>query len=70
MSSIVFLLFRTGRPSQGIRYIKDDSFNSLYQLNDKGNYRIFRWVNSSIVKMVSDVYKGNKDKHVEQGKKT
>ena len=35
-------------------------------MNDKDNYRIFIWVDNSIVKMVSTVYNGDEDDHIEQ----
>jgi len=59
---------RTGWPPKeiGKRSIQDVRYNSLYYMNDKvGNYRIFRWIDNNIVKLVSNVHTGtSSDKNV------
>lgn len=37
-------------------HIKDDQFNTVYAINDKDNYLIMRWVENSVVTMVSKVH--------------
>ena len=38
-------------------------------MNDKNNFRIFRWVDNSIVKLVSNVHRGTKDESVEKSRR-
>jgi hypothetical protein len=52
---------RPGWPPKeiGKKSIQDKRYNSLYYMNDKvGNYRIFRWIDNNIVKMVSNIHTG------------
>ena len=47
----------------------DDRFNSCYLLNDKNNYKIFRWIDNNIVKMVSTVHTGCEGEQVEANRR-
>ena len=58
---------RPGWPPKeiGKKSIQDKRYNSLYYMNDKvGNYRIFRWIDNNIVKMVSNVHTGGPTEQV------
>ena len=49
---------RRGWPPAEFKAVTDDRFNTLYHLNDKLNFKIFRWVDNNIVTMVSTVHDG------------
>ena len=38
-------------------------------MNDKNNYRMFRWVDNSVVKFVSNVHTGKKDESIEKDRR-
>ena len=57
----VVVIDRPGWPPEEFsdRAIHDHRFNSLYYMNDAtGNYRMFRWIDNNVVKMVSNVHLG------------
>jgi len=47
---------KKGWPPKRFKDIKDKRFNTLYYLHDKDNYLIARWVDNSIVTMVSTMH--------------
>ena len=50
--------FQRGWPPKEVKTIQDNRFNSLYLLNDKGGYRIARWIDNNVVTMVTNVHSG------------
>ena len=49
---------RTGWPPEEIKGIVDNRFNAMYVINDKANYKLMRWCDNNIVKMVSTIHTG------------
>lgn len=49
---------RRGWPPKEFKNINDERFNTLYTLNDKDNFKIFRWVDNNVVTMVSTLHDG------------
>ena len=63
----VSLLVRTNWPPLDFskRALHDELYNTFYHMNDPiGNFRMFRWIDDNIVKMVSNVHMGTKDEAV------
>ena len=48
--------FERGWPPQEFRSIKDERFNTLYTLKDKGKFLIARWIDNNVVTMVTNVH--------------
>ena len=72
-TKIVFLfLFRVNWPPKEFSKasLHDERYNTLYYMNDpKGNFRMFRWIDNNIVKMVSNIHMGSKDEVVMKPRK-
>ena len=50
--------------------LHDERYNTLYYMNDpKGNFRMFRWIDNNIVKMVSNIHMGSKDEVIMKPRK-
>jgi len=60
---------RTGWPPEEIKGIVDNRFNAMYVINDKANYRLMRWCDNNIVKMVSTIHTGLEGEDVEKVRK-
>ena len=63
-TKITFLfLFRVNWPPKEFSKtaLHDERYNMLYYMNDpKGNFRMFRWTDNNIVKLVSNIHMGNR----------
>ena len=72
-TNIVFLfLFRPNWPPLEFskRATHDERYNILHYMNDlKGNFQMFCWIDNNIVRMVSNVHIGTKDKSVMKPRK-
>eukprot|EP00977_Amphora_coffeiformis_P007696 scaffold1690_cov182-Amphora_coffeaeformis.AAC.53 len=51
--------FERGWPPKEFRDIKDDRFNTLYTMVDKGKFLMARWIDNNQVTMVTNVHKGD-----------
>lgn len=49
--------------------LEDSQFNSLYCKDHPGNFRMFRWVDNNIVKLVSNIHTGSADESVMKARK-
>ncbi|CAJ1938795.1 unnamed protein product [Cylindrotheca closterium] len=49
---------RRGWPPKEIKDVKDDRFNTVYHINDRRNFRIFRWIDNNTVIVVSTLHDG------------
>ena len=52
--------FERGWPPKEFREIKDNQFNTLYTMIDKGKFMIGRWIDNNVVTMVTNVHNGDK----------
>ena len=72
-TNVVFLfLFRSNwsPPEFSKKALHDERYNTLYYMNDpKGNFRMFRWIDNNIVKMLFNVHMGAKDESVMKPRK-
>ena len=72
-TKITFLFFfRVNWPTKEFSKsaLHDERYNTLYYMNDpKGNFRMFRWIDNNIVKMVSNIHMGSKDEVVMKPRK-
>jgi hypothetical protein len=50
--------FERGWSPKEVRAVKDDRFNTLHTLNDKGKFMIGRWVDNNVVNLVTNVHTG------------
>lgn len=66
---ILFGFDSTGWPSVEFTAVDDEQFKSLYLMNDVKNYRFSRWVNNSVVKMVSTVHTGLEGEDIEANRR-
>ena len=60
---------RAGWPPEELSKITDERLNTAYMMNDQDNYRIFRWYDNNIVKMVSNVHYGLEGDHIPRFRK-
>ena len=60
---------RNGWPPEEFKAVKDDRYNLFYYMNNKDNFRIFRWCDNNIVKIVSTIHLGTSDKKVTRPRK-
>ena len=51
--------FERGWPPKEFREIKDDRFNTLYTMIDKGKFMMGRWIDNNVVTMVTNVHNGD-----------
>eukprot|EP00977_Amphora_coffeiformis_P024269 scaffold15276_cov88-Amphora_coffeaeformis.AAC.1 len=51
--------FECGWPPKEFRDIKDDRFNTLYTMVDKGKFLMARWIDNNQVTMVTNVHRGD-----------
>ena len=60
---------RRGWPPKEYKEIDNPRFNTVYQMNDDLNFRIFRWIDNNQVTMVSTVHNGNEFPRLRQRRK-
>ena len=71
-NSVFLLLFRSNWPPPEFckKALHDERYNTLYYMNDpKGNFRMFRWIDNNIVKMVSNIHMGAENESVMKPRK-
>ena len=72
-TNIVFIfLFRVKWPPKELSKssLHNKRYNMLYYMNDpKENFRMFRWIDNNIVKMVFNVHMGTKDEVIMKARK-